>query len=77
MLVGAWIASCSRWYAAAMRRSSGVSSWIGVGATGCVLHGVRLPHDDSLLGKSVAGLARLRIEPIRLAGLRISAARGS
>src|ERR1700678_1458894 len=37
-------------------------------------HGVRLPDNDSLLGKAVAELAGLRIETIRLAGPWISAA---
>src|SRR5450759_880999 len=37
-------------------------------------HRVRLAYNDSLLGKAVAELTSLRIEPIRLAGLWIGAA---
>ena len=36
---------------------------------------IRLPHDDPFLRKAIAGLAGLRIEPISLAGLGISATR--
>ena len=76
MLVGAWIASCSRWYAAAIRRCFGRLLWQLRWRNNLrCSRGVRLSHDNAFLREAVARLAGLWIEPVRLSSFRIGPAR--